>query len=200
MPLSFGGARRGQPSRGYVALSHRDRLRERTESGIAPISQRHRPLCPELTPLRPNLIHHRTQRTDSGPPARVAAPQVGTFRTRCICSTLQSGVFQSASAYYDLEIIVPPDEISQSVEALIMSELIRGRVSPRGVGAMVTAARWFTQQGADSLILGCTDMTHLAAKVRENTELFAADTTIIHASAAAQLAWSGIREGMPRAG
>jgi aspartate racemase len=128
----------------------------------------------------------------------VAALYAGGCKSAGLLSTgrtLESQVFQNAGRRHDLEIVTPPTNIVQAVERLIFDELVYGVVTDRGLDTIVAAADWFVQRRVNGLILGCTDMTHLAARVVERTTLCVADTTVIHAAAAARAACSGVVEG-----
>jgi aspartate racemase len=118
--------------------------------------------------------------------------RAGLLSTR---RTSDSGIYQDAGRSHGLEVIAPSANIAEAIEHIIFNELIFGEVTGAGLDTMVAAAEWFARQGADALILGCTDMTHLAARLAARTPLLVADTTVIHANAAAQAAWSGVVEG-----
>jgi aspartate racemase len=115
--------------------------------------------------------------------------RAGLLSTR---RTAESGIYQEAGRACGLEILAPTTPIGESLERLIFNELVHGKVTRAGIDTMVAAGEWFAEQGADALILGCTDMTHLAEQLAAKTTLFVADTTVIHASAAAQIAWDGL--------
>jgi aspartate racemase len=106
--------------------------------------------------------------------------------------TSDSGIYQQAGRSCGLEIIRPSTSIGESLEHLIFEELVYGEVTQAGLDTALEAEKWFAAQGADALILGCTDMTHLAAQLAARTSLFVADTTVIHATAAARLAWGEV--------
>jgi len=105
--------------------------------------------------------------------------------------TLDSGVYQGAAKPLGLQIVPPAPEVISRVEEIIFGELVFGEATRRGLDLLTEACEGFARQGADAVILGCTDMTHLAEQLRPRTSLFVADTTAIHAAAAAELAWSG---------
>jgi aspartate racemase len=105
--------------------------------------------------------------------------------------TLESGVYQDAAKPLGLGIVPPAPNIISRVEEIIFAELVFGEATARALDSVTEACEWFVRQGADSVILGCTDMTHLAEQLRRRTSLFVADTTVIHAAAAAEVAWNG---------
>ena len=56
----------------------------------------------------------------------------------------------------------PAAEIAEAVDEAIFQRLIRGICIEQDVKTILDAVSWFESQGADSVILGCTDMTLLA--------------------------------------
>jgi aspartate racemase len=105
--------------------------------------------------------------------------------------TLESGVYQDAAKPLGLQILPPAPEVVARVEEVIFGELIFGNATARGLDLLTEACEEFARQGADAVILGCTDMTHLAEQLRCGAPLFVADTTAIHAAVAAEVAWGG---------
>lgn len=105
--------------------------------------------------------------------------------------TLQSGVYQAAARARDVEILAPAESVMAEVERVIFQELIYGRVTTAGLSALIAAAQEFERQSADSLLLACTDMTHLAEALAKPVPLQVFDTTVLHAAAAARAARSG---------
>jgi aspartate racemase len=148
-----------------------------------------------LTRLAP--VQHRLPILDVITPTLLALRRAKCKRAVLLGTrqTLTSSVYQDAGAHYDLDIITPPKHIGERVHHLILDELMYGEASASGIETMLATAQWSSRQGADALILGCTDMTHLAEKLRENTHLFVADTAVIHACAAADIAWTGVAFG-----
>lgn len=110
--------------------------------------------------------------------------------------TLESNVYQHGARSVGLTIVPPPAPLVHAVEEIIFDELVFGNVTPYGLDTMVQACESLAKQGADAVILGCTDMTHLVEQLRVRTSLFVADTTTIHAAAAARVAWSGVMKWM----
>lgn len=122
------------------------------------------------------------------------------LRTPGLLSTLkteESGLYQRCAETFGLRVVSPSFDLAQSIQRLILEELIGGHVSDRGLQLMRSAAAWFAEHGADSLILGCTDLTHLVAHLEQGgpVDLPLFDSTCLHASAAAELALFGEREG-----
>lgn len=107
--------------------------------------------------------------------------------------TEESGLYQRCAEKFGLKVISPSFELAQSIQQLILEELISGEVSELGVQLIRSAIGWFADHGADSLILGCTDLTHVVSHLEQggDTDLPLFDSTRLHAAAAAEFALSG---------
>jgi aspartate racemase len=121
-----------------------------------------------------------------------------TFASRCKTPGLlatsrctESGMYQRWAGDYELEIVSPPVHIRDSVNELIFDELISGIVSDAGVRVIISAIEWFAEHGADSVILGCTDLTLLSEVVRKSSPIPIFDSTRLHAESAARVAIEG---------
>jgi len=82
-----------------------------------------------------------------------------------------------------LEAVIPTDEERVRLQAIIYDELIQGVLSPASKAAMlemIGAAR--REQGADGVILACTELGLLVQPADLDLPLF--DSTEIHAEAA----------------
>lgn len=103
----------------------------------------------------------------------------------------ESGMYQRWASEYKLDIVSPPTPIRDSVNELIFDELISGTVSDAGVRVINSAIQWFAEQGADSVIFGCTDLTLLSEVVRKSSPIPIFDSTRLHAESAARTAIEG---------
>jgi aspartate racemase len=97
-------------------------------------------------------------------------------------------VYQSAAAALGQRVIETPQELARKMESVILEELIRGVVSQAAVETMTSAANHFVFQGADCIVLDCTDLTHAAGQLQAQGSLPIFDSTILHAEAAAAAA------------
>jgi aspartate racemase len=80
-----------------------------------------------------------------------------------------------------------PDEAGQSVvHGIIYNELCQGIVRPESKGAYLAEIAKLWRQGADSVILGCTEVGMLIGQ--QDVDLPVFDTTEIHATAAVDYA------------
>ena len=95
----------------------------------------------------------------------VAELKAATCRCAGLMSTGRtdrSGVYHRAAAAAGINIVSPPPELAEAIQEIIVKELIHGRVSASGLATVSAVAAYFASKGVDSLVLGCTDMTHLA--------------------------------------
>ncbi len=75
-----------------------------------------------------------------------------------------------------------PDEAGRTlVHEIIYAELCRGIIQPESKAAYLEVIGRLRAEGADSVILGCTEVTLLVGQL--DTDLPVFDTTAIHAQA-----------------
>ncbi len=87
---------------------------------------------------------------------------------------------------HGLRVLVPADEERALVHRVIYEELCLGQVSPQSRSAYERIIAGLAQNGAQAVILGCTEIGLLVGDSRTPVPLF--DTTKIHAEAAADYA------------
>ncbi len=87
----------------------------------------------------------------------------------------------------DLEPRVPKASSRSVINGIIFDELCKGIVSEESTDTLVKVATDLAFDGADSLILGCTEICMLLRK--DNTPLPVFDTTAIHCKAILEAAW-----------
>jgi aspartate racemase len=85
-----------------------------------------------------------------------------------------------------LEVVVPDAADRDSVHRIIYDELCRGVVRADSRDRYRTIMRGLVSQGAQAIILGCTEISLLVGQADAEVPLF--DTTAIHARAAADAA------------
>ncbi|MEZ0167216.1 aspartate/glutamate racemase family protein [Microvirga sp. TS319] len=83
---------------------------------------------------------------------------------------------------HDLDVIVPDAADRQVVHDVIYKELVLGRIDPRSREAYRGIIARLIENGADGIILGCTEIMLLVSGEDSAVPLF--DTTTIHAVAA----------------
>jgi aspartate racemase len=109
---------------------------------------------------------------------------VGLLGTRF---TMEQAFYRERlSKAHGLEVIVPNDEDRATIHRIIYEELCRGLVLPGSRLEYRRIIAALAAQGAQAVILGCTEIALLVGQQDASVPLF--DTTAIHALAAAQTA------------
>jgi aspartate racemase len=91
---------------------------------------------------------------------------------------------------YGLTVLVPDEADRNTVHNVIYNELCLGNVLPRSKMQYVEIIKKLSAQGAEAVILGCTEIGMLVKQ--EDTEVTLLDTTAIHAKKAVE--WAIISE------
>lgn len=122
-------------------------------------------------------------------PTAAALKQAGVERVGLLGTrfTMEQEFYRDRlTQYHGLDVIVPPSVERDAVHRIIYEELCLGTIRPesRQVYQAVMAA--LVAQGAQAIILGCTEISLLVGDQDSSVPLF--DTTAIHARAAALLA------------
>lgn len=89
---------------------------------------------------------------------------------------------------FDIEVIVPNSEQQKVVHNIIYSELCLGKIINESRQQYLDIIEDLYQQGAQAVILGCTEIALLVQQSHTNVPLY--DTTEIHAAQAVKLAIS----------
>ena len=92
------------------------------------------------------------------------------------------------SQHYDFEVIVPNENDQAIVHKIIYEELCLGNIRLESRKAYLDIVNTLAEQGAEAVILGCTEITLLIDQSHTDIPLF--DTTAIHAQAAVTKALS----------
>lgn len=100
--------------------------------------------------------------------------------------TMQSDFFQKAFQRYNLEIIVPNQEDQKLVNEVIFNELTFHIIKPESKRGYLEVIGRLQQEGAEGVILGCTEIPLLIKQ--EDSPIPVFDTTTIHAMAALEYA------------
>jgi aspartate racemase len=112
---------------------------------------------------------------------RAGYKNVGLLGTRF---TMEQDFYRKRlSERHALNVIVPNDQDREAIHRIIYEELCLGVILPksRDIYRKIMAA--LASQGAEAIILGCTEISLLVGPTDASVELF--DTTAIHAKAAA---------------
>lgn len=87
---------------------------------------------------------------------------------------------------HGLEVLVPPAAARETVHRVIYDELVMGKIRPASKAQYVAIMEDLIEQGAEGIILGCTEIGLLVKEGDVPVPLF--DTTELHARAAVQWA------------
>ncbi|MBW2078552.1 MAG: aspartate/glutamate racemase family protein [Deltaproteobacteria bacterium] len=87
---------------------------------------------------------------------------------------------------YELEVIVPTDTDRNAVDEIIYNELCVGIIKQASKEKFQEVIKGLVSNGADGVILGCTEIPLLISQEDVDVPLF--DTTTIHSRAAVELA------------
>lgn len=90
---------------------------------------------------------------------------------------------------HGLKVLIPGDEDREIVHRIIYDELCLGQIMPASRDAYRQIITALVAQGAEAIILGCTEISLLIGQDDADVPLF--DTTEIHARHAAEWALSG---------
>jgi len=89
-------------------------------------------------------------------------------------------------ARHGLNVIVPPEREREHLHRVIYEELCVGKISPSSRKATIHMMEGLVQEGAEGIVLGCTEIGLLIRQ--EDSEVPVFDTTRIHALAAVDYA------------
>jgi aspartate racemase len=108
---------------------------------------------------------------------------VGLLGTRF---TMERGLYQNALARRDITVLVPNEADRAYVNDVIYSELVAGKIRDESRAHYVTIIEELAGRGAESIILGCTEIPLLVGE--GDVDLPLLDTTLLHATAALEFA------------
>jgi aspartate racemase len=91
---------------------------------------------------------------------------------------------------YGLAVLIPAEDERKLVHRVIFEELVLGTINPVSKAAYTRVIAGLVQQGAEGIILGCTEIGLLVEAADSPVRLF--DTTRIHAEAAVNFALTGL--------
>lgn len=104
--------------------------------------------------------------------------------------TMEQGFYKGRlSARHGLEVLVPEAADRQTVHRIIYDELVQGQVKEASRAAYRGIIAKLAAEGAEAVILGCTEIMLLVRTEDSPVPLF--DTTAIHADAAVEAALAG---------
>lgn len=97
--------------------------------------------------------------------------------------TMEQRFYRDRLAAFGVEALVPDEAERGEVHRIIYEELCRGRIEPASKARyLATVGRAIREEGADGVILGCTEITLLLSQSDFDIPVF--DTTALHVEAA----------------
>lgn len=106
--------------------------------------------------------------------------RVGLLGTRF---TMEQPFYRERLAARGLQVLVPPTDARAQLHRVIYDELCQGIIRPKSRGYFRQVMADLGQEGAQAIILGCTEISLLVDSTDAQLPLF--DTTALHAEAAA---------------
>ncbi|WDF71124.1 aspartate/glutamate racemase family protein [Novosphingobium sp. KACC 22771] len=139
-------------------------------------------LAPDIAAATPLPLLHIAD------PAAQAALSLGARRVGLIGTafTMEQPFLRDRLATHGLEVITPDAQDRAEIHRIIYDELIAGIVSPVSRAAYRAILHRLAEQGAEAIILGCTEIMLLVDESDSTVPLL--DTTALHAAAAVSLA------------
>ncbi len=102
--------------------------------------------------------------------------RVGLLGTRF---TMEDDFYRARLERADLDVLVPDANDRATVHRIIYDELCQGSVEPASVAALEAVVGRLSAQGAQAVVLGCTELGMLGCQ----TAVPLLDTTVLHAAA-----------------
>ena len=112
--------------------------------------------------------------------------KVGLIGTRF---TMEEAFYRDRLEAHGFEVIVPEDDEREMIHRIIFEELIRGVLDPSSREAYVRSIDRLAAQGAEAVILGCTEIELLITD--KDTAIPLLPSARLHAEAAAAFALGG---------
>ena len=108
--------------------------------------------------------------------------------------TMSKGFYQKALARHGIETITPDSRVQKTLNGIIYGELVRNVVKKSSQRFVLKCVDDLSKQGAQGVILGCTELPFAARQADTSVPLF--DTAALHAQRALDLAMAEPR--LPR--
>ena len=139
-------------------------------------------------------VYDQVQAAVSVPILHIAEVTAAALRRRGITTaallgtryTMEQDFYKGKLQEYGLQVLVPGPERRQEVNRIIFEELCLGTISPKSRAYFNDTIRELEAAGAQGVILGCTEIGLLVRQEDVSLPLF--DTTVLHATAAAERA------------
>ncbi len=121
--------------------------------------------------------------------AKVSGQQIGKVALLGTKYTMQLDFYRNEVAAKNISMIVPGSADREYINDAIYNEMGKGIFLPERKQRFISIIHKLVQQGAEGVILGCTEIPILIKQADVDIPLF--DTTLIHASAAVDFALKG---------
>lgn len=102
--------------------------------------------------------------------------------------TMEQNFYKDALQQAGIEVLVPPQPDRERLNSIVFDELCLGRFLPASRQYLLGLIDTLAQQGAQGVVLGCTEIPLLIQQQDSPLPLF--DTARIHAAAAVELAFA----------
>lgn len=97
--------------------------------------------------------------------------------------TMEEDFYQRRLALqYNIDVLTPRPEDRQEIDRIIFEELCQGKISKSSKMRYLEIIHWLKDQGAEAVILGCTEIGMLVKQ--DDTAVPLYDTTALHAASA----------------
>lgn len=108
--------------------------------------------------------------------------------------TMTQDFYKERLAKHGIDVIIPSEEDRKFIHDVIFNELCKGEYKSESREGYLQVINRLYQQGAEGVVLGCTEIPLLIKQTDTTIPLF--DTTLIHAEAAAKFALENSKEEM----
>lgn len=105
--------------------------------------------------------------------------------------TMTQDFYRSKLSDRDIQVVIPESKDIEIINSIIYNELCLGIISEESRSELLRIIDWLSSQGAQGIILGCTELGLLVKQSDTKVPLF--DTTYIHAAKAAMTATSPVK-------
>jgi len=117
----------------------------------------------------------------------ISAAGIGTVGVLGTQTTMEDPFYRERFAEHGIDVVVPGPSDREAVDDIIFEELTDGVIRDESRSTYLDVIDWLTEQGAEGLVLGCTEIELLVEQAdRPGVPMF--DTTALHVERAVE--WS----------
>lgn len=102
--------------------------------------------------------------------------------------TMEQAFYKARLQDYGIDVVIPNEEDRKTVHSIIYEELCLGVINPDSQQQYIAIVERLIAEGAQGIILGCTEICMLIGELKFSVPLF--DTTTIHAKEAVSFSLS----------